>query len=138
MLDFNYEDLSEQLTLDTLYYANWFKQVCEIENRILGSISIIFCSDNYLLKINQTYLQHDYYTDIITFNYNEPPSILGDLFVSIDRVKENAQLNQVDFFHELNRVMVHGILHLCDYNDKTPEEEKKMRLKENQMLNLLK
>ena len=82
----------------------------------------MFCSDDYLLEINKKHLNHDYYTDIITFDYSEK-KISGDLLISIDRVKENAKTFSVSFIHELNRVVIHGVLHLCGYNDKTEEEK---------------
>lgn len=90
-------------------------------------INYIFCSDEYLLKINQDYLQHDYYTDIITFdNSIVAGEILSDIYISVDRVKENATNNKVDFEHEMHRVMIHGVLHLCGLKDKTPAEQKEM------------
>ena len=101
-----------------------------------GEISIIFCSDEYLLDINIRYLDHDYYTDIITFPYSASP-LTADLYISIDRVKENAdQLNQ-HFSKELCRVIIHGILHLCGYKDKTPTEKELMRSKEDHYLKVL-
>lgn len=101
----------------------------------LGNISIIFCSDAYLLQMNKEYMNHDYYTDIITFNYNEGSVISGDLFISIDRLKENAETFSTKFVKELYRVVFHGVLHLIGYNDKTSEEIKVMREKENYYLN---
>jgi rRNA maturation RNase YbeY len=108
--------------------------VCE-EEKILGDISIIFVSDEYLLEMNQSYLSHDYYTDIITFDYCEGNLISGDLFISVDRVGENADTFNVAFLSELHRVMIHGVLHLCGYKDKSIEEEKQMRILENKYLN---
>ncbi len=102
-----------------------------------GEISIIFCSDEYLKNINQKYLNHNYYTDIITFDYNDNDLVSGDLFISIDRVKENASLNNEKFIHELYRVIIHGILHLCGYNDKTISQKKIMRSKENYFISLI-
>jgi rRNA maturation RNase YbeY len=101
------------------------------EIKKIGSISIILCSDDYLLTINKQYLQHNYYTDIITFDYVEENRISGDLFISIDRVKENAEKYNVEVKQELFRVIFHGILHLVGYNDKTEEEQAVMRKKEN-------
>lgn len=106
------------------------KYLVKNENRKLGIVSLIFCSDNYLLDINKNYLNHNYYTDIITFNYVEDKVISGDLFISIDRVKENAIEFDTIFENELYRVIFHGILHLIGYNDKTKEEKGVMREKE--------
>lgn len=99
-----------------------------------GDISVIFCSDEYLLAMNKEYLQHDYYTDIITFDYVEGNVISGDLFISIDRINENALEFNTETIRELYRVVFHGTLHLVGYNDKSPEEQKIMREKENYYL----
>lgn len=104
------------------------------ENKKEGDLSFIFCSDNYLLKMNNEYLQHDYYTDIITFDYTETDIISGDIFISIDRIKENALKYNTTFENELQRVMIHGVLHLVGYNDKNEKEQKEMTEKENQYL----
>jgi len=105
------------------------------EAKILGDISIIFVSDPYLLEMNQKYLNHDYYTDIITFDYCDMNIVSGDLFISVDRVQENAETFDVDVLTELHRVMIHGVLHLCGYKDKTEEDERNMRELENKYLN---
>jgi probable rRNA maturation factor len=109
----------------------WLTEVAIAENAVLQIIYYIFCSDEYLLNINREYLQHDYYTDIITFPYSEPGILHGDLYISTERVADNARTNGVAFGEELARVMVHGLLHLAGYGDKTPEEAAKMREKEN-------
>ncbi|HCE58540.1 MAG TPA: rRNA maturation RNase YbeY [Prolixibacteraceae bacterium] len=96
-----------------------------------GSITIIFCSDNYLLEMNKKYLEHDYFTDIITFDYVENDIISGDLFISVDRVKENAEKFNTTFLNELVRVIFHGVLHLAGYKDKTTPDQQLMREKEN-------
>ncbi len=114
----------------------WLKLVAESEIRRIGDISIIFCSDNYILNVNQEYLQHDYFTDIITFDYCEGDRLSGDLFISVDTVKENALEYGTEFQEELNRVIVHGILHLIGYDDHTPEDIEVMRKKENYYLSL--
>ena len=114
----------------------WLKIVTESEIRRLGQISIIFCSDNYILDINQRFLQHDYFTDIITFDYCEGDRLSGDLFISVDSVRENAIEYGSSFNDELNRVMVHGILHLIGYDDHTDEDIRQMRSKENYYLSL--
>lgn len=114
----------------------WVKQVVESKGKTLGEVSYIFCSDEYLLQINQEHLQHDYYTDIITFDYTEGDVVSGDLFISIDRVKENARTEGVDFDTELRRVMIHGVLHLLGYKDKKKDDQEVMRDIENQSLSL--
>ncbi len=101
------------------------------EKKITGEISVILCSDEHVLEINKKYLKHNYYTDIITFNYVAENTISGDLFISIDRVKENAKEFNTNWIEELYRVVFHGILHLIGYNDKTEDEKKTMREKEN-------
>ncbi len=114
----------------------WLKMVVESEVKRLGPLSIIFCSDPYILDVNMRYLQHDYFTDIITFDYCEGDLISGDLFISIDSVRENAALYGAEFEDELDRVMVHGVLHLLGYDDHTPEEIAVMREKENYYVKL--
>ena len=100
-----------------------------------GAICIVFCDDKQLLKINQEYLQHDFYTDIITFDYSEENTISGDLTISLERVKENAIRFKTTYFVELLRVIIHGVLHLCGYKDKRSLEKILMRFKENLYLN---
>ncbi len=101
------------------------------ENKSDGELSFIFCSDNYLLEMNKNYLNHDYYTDVITFDYCENDIVSGDIFISIDRIKENAKIYKTTFQNELHRIMIHGVLHLVGYSDKTDKEQKQMREKEN-------
>lgn len=115
---------------------SWLKLVAESEVRKLGNINIIFCSDNYILDVNMKYLQHDYFTDIITFDYCEGNVLSGDLFISVDSVRENSVFFKTEFTDELNRVIVHGLLHLIGYDDHTPEDQKVMREKENYYLDL--
>lgn len=115
---------------------SWLKLVAESEIKKLGNINIIFCSDNYILDVNVKYLGHDYFTDIITFDYCEKDILSGDLFISIDTVRDNAKFYKTEFNDELNRVIVHGLLHLIGYDDHTPEEQKIMREKENYYLEL--
>jgi rRNA maturation RNase YbeY len=136
MLDIHYEDV-EDLSLTEESLSNWITEVCSKESKEFGDISLIFCSDEYLLEMNRTHLDHDYYTDIITFDYTENQLVSGDLFISIDRVRENASDFNVSFVHELHRVIIHGVLHLCGYKDKSDEEEKLMRSKENDALSLI-
>lgn len=124
-----YED-TQSLKLHRLTLNKYVKNLINSELNKLGEISVILCSDKYLLEINIEYLKHNYYTDIITFNYVEGKVISGDLFISVDRVKENSREFNTDFIKELYRVIFHGILHLIGYNDKTEEEQKLMREKE--------
>ncbi len=114
----------------------WLKLVAESEIKKLGQINIIFCSDNYILDINQKFLQHDYFTDIITFDYCEGNVLSGDLFISVDSVKENSVFYKTEFEEELNRVIVHGLLHLIGYDDHCDEDIKVMREKENYYLEI--
>ena len=114
----------------------WLKLAAESEIRRIGNISIIFCSDNYVLDINQKYLQHDYFTDIITFDYCEGDRLSGDLFISVDSVRENSVEFGTEFKDELNRVIIHGLLHLVGYDDPTEKDIKLMRSKENYYLSL--
>lgn len=114
----------------------WLKLAAESEIRRVGNISIIFCSDNYVLDINQKYLQHDYFTDIITFDYCEGDRLSGDLFISVDSVRENSVEFGTEFKDELNRVIIHGLLHLVGYDDHTEKDIKLMRSKENYYLSL--
>ena len=116
--------------------SRWLKNVAVAENRKIGDIGIIFCSDKYLLDVNIKYLGHDYYTDIITFDYCEGSTLSGDLFISIDSVRENAAFYGVDFSTELNRVIVHGLLHLIGYDDHSEDDIAVMRAKENHYLSL--
>ena len=111
--------------------TKWLKDVISTENKELGEINYIFCDDQYLLKKNQEYLQHDTFTDIITFDYTEKNRLSGDIFISIERVKENAITFAVPFEAELRRVIIHGILHLMGYKDKSEEDTETMRSKEN-------
>jgi probable rRNA maturation factor len=116
--------------------SEWLNNVCIKESKELEEVSIIFCSDDYLLDMNNEYLQHDYYTDIITFDYCVENQIVGDLFISIDRVLDNANINHVTFDNELLRVMVHGVLHLIGFKDKSDDDAILMRQKEDEYLNL--
>lgn len=114
----------------------WLEKVINNEGKKLGEINYIFCDDEYLLKVNQDFLKHDYYTDIITFDYVKGKIISADIFVSLPRILENASTLSKDFNSELLRVLVHGILHLCGYKDKNEEEINKMRQKEDFYLSI--
>ena len=112
----------------------WLKAVASEENRRLGDISVIFCSDAYLLDMNKKYLGHDYFNDIITFDYSEGEVLSGDLFISVDTVRSNASFYSAEFDDELDRVIVHGLLHLIGYDDHSEEEFAAMKEKENYYL----
>lgn len=130
---------SEDIKFDLpgkLANSRWLRFVAEAEAKRIGDVNIIFCSDPYILDVNINYLGHDYYTDIITFDYVEGVVLSGDLFISIDSVRENASFYGAEFPVELRRVMVHGILHLIGYDDHTPEEQAEMRSKEDYYLSL--
>lgn len=126
---FYHEDV-KVLKLERRKIKEWIKSVIISENKKPGAINYIFCSDEYLLNVNREYLDHDYFTDIITFDYVENNLISGDIFISVDRVRENASQYGVDFNDELKRILVHGVLHLLGYPDKKPEEKKIMTEKE--------
>lgn len=136
-VNFFTEDVSFTIKNEAIY-TKWFEDVISSRNKILGNINFIFCSDDHLLEINKEYLNHDYYTDIITFDYTDRGIVSGDLFISLDRVKDNGkELNQ-PFINELNRVMVHGVLHLLGYKDSSDELKQEMRALEDECLKKLK
>ncbi|MCD7977987.1 MAG: rRNA maturation RNase YbeY [Tannerellaceae bacterium] len=116
--------------------SNWIKQVAATYGKKTGDISYIFCSDEKILEVNRQYLQHDYYTDIITFDYSEGDKISGDLFISLDTVKTNAEKFHTNYEEELLRTIIHGILHLCGIDDKGPGEREIMEEHENKALAL--
>jgi probable rRNA maturation factor len=120
-----------------LRLKRWLKTVIHTEKKTPGTLNFIFCSDKYLLDINIQYLQHDYFTDVITFDYTEGKIISGDIFISIDRVKDNAQTEKQTFDIELSRVLVHGVLHLLGYSDKAVSAKALMRKKEDKYLSLI-
>ncbi len=115
----------------------WIKTVAASYNKRIGDIAYIFCSDERILEVNREYLQHDYFTDIITFDYCEEDIISGDIFISLDTVRTNAVEYGVDYLNELHRVIIHGILHLCGENDKTDKEQQAMTVAENKALEIL-
>ena len=118
--------------------SEWIKQVAASYGKRVGEIAYIFCNDEKILEVNREYLQHDYYTDIITFDYTEGKRISGDLFISLDTVHTNAdQFAEGDYPRELHRVIIHGILHLCGINDKGPGEREIMEAAENQALEMI-
>ncbi|WP_264511936.1 rRNA maturation RNase YbeY [Flavobacterium sp. N1719] len=132
MISFNYE--TDFLLENESEYERWIQQIIIAENKQEGEINYVFCDDEYLLDINQKYLNHDYYTDIISFDYSVANELHGDIFISIDRVLENANDFKVTFHNELLRVMAHGVLHYCGYKDKTEQESALMRTKENESI----
>ena len=119
-----------------LRYESWIKNVVASEGKKTGEISFIFCDDDYLLEINQQYLDHDTYTDIISFDNTVGNMLNGDIFISTERVVENAAEYGVTFEDELNRVIIHGVLHLCGYKDKSKEEAQTMRAKEEEKMKM--
>jgi probable rRNA maturation factor len=132
MISFNYE---LDFNLDNeIEYSEWISKVIISENKNEGEINYIFCDDEYLLEINQQYLNHDTLTDIISFDYSIGNELHGDVFISIERVRENAEEFNVSFDEELKRVLVHGILHYCGYKDKSDKDEVVMRQKEEEKI----
>lgn len=124
-------------SLDTKLMSRWLKQIAAFHRRKLGDINYIFCSDKRILEVNIEYLGHDYYTDIITFDYDEGQRVSGDLFISLETVASNAEVLGIAYEEELLRVMAHGVLHLCGFKDKTEEDAANMRLREQEALALL-
>lgn len=118
-------------------YKRWIEKVVGEHRKTVQNINIIFSSNEYLLDINRKYLNHNYYTDVITFDYNDEKIISGDIFVSIDQVRLNCRDQKVTFLNELRRVMIHGVLHLLDYDDATNESKMEMRIKEDWALKIL-
>ena len=133
MIQFFFENIDE-IPISTATIS-WLEDVIKTENKKLGEINYILCDDEYLLKVNQDFLDHDYYTDIITFDYVKGKTISGDIFVSLPRISDNAKTLVRDFNSEFHRVLAHGILHLMGYKDKTEEEITVMRQKEDFYLN---
>lgn len=134
IIDFHYETDFQLETEDQ--FKSWIIKIFEIENSFCGDINYVFCGDEYLLEINREHLKHDTYTDIITFDYTTNNQISSDIFISVDRVRENAATFANDFREELLRVMSHGILHLLGFDDKTEKDKEIMRGKESEMIKL--
>ncbi len=134
MVDFFYEGEFRLSSSDE--YSYWISRVIGSEGALLGSINFIFCDDDYLLGLNRKHLNHDEFTDIITFDYSEGRTLSGDIFISTERVKENAVIFKKGFQKELLRVMAHGVLHLLGYNDKTSKEVSMMRGKEEEKMKM--
>ena len=123
--------------IDTERLACWLEQVAKAHDRILGSLVYIFCDDEKILEVNRQFLNHDYYTDIITFDYCRGKLVRGDMYISLDTVHSNAEGLNCSYDSELKRVIVHGLLHLCGINDKAPGEREIMEAHENQALMML-
>jgi probable rRNA maturation factor len=136
MVEIHFED-TEVLDVSPEFFVSWLRSLVEHEEWELGDVNLIFCSDEYLLEMNRTHLNHDYYTDIITFDYTTENVISGDLFISVDRVRENAAENGVMFHVERNRVVCHGVLHLMGYKDKSEVDQTEMTQKEDWALRLI-
>ncbi len=136
MITFQTEDI-EMPSINEGLITEWIKQVASTYEKRCGNIAYIFCSDDKILEVNREYLNHDYYTDIITFDYCRSSVISGDLVISLDTVNSNAKMMGVTYQHELERVIIHGILHLCGINDKGPGEREIMEREENKALELL-
>lgn len=136
MIIFN-EDNAKSRLKNRRIIKNWIKEVAKSYGLVLGDLSYIFCNDDMILEVNRQYLQHDYFTDIITFDYVESNVCSGDMFISVDTVKSNAELFNSTYINELHRVVIHGVLHLCGLKDKSPKDEKKMRAAEDKALSLL-
>lgn len=134
MISFNYENDFELSNEEQL--SNWISRVIVSEEKKEGEINYIFCDDDYLLNLNEQYLNHDTLTDIISFDYSMGNEIHGDIFISTERVKDNAADFKVSFEEEIKRVMVHGVLHYCGYKDKTEEDEALMRSKEDEKIKM--
>lgn len=132
-ISFHNEDIAFVLPQKRLY-KQWIEQTVLSHGKTVGELTYVFCSDEYLLEMNKTYLQHDYYTDIITFDYSEENNISGDLFISVDRVKDNALKIGVSLQNEMQRVVIHGVLHLCGFKDKEKMDVEIMRKMEEKAL----
>ncbi|MDE7406810.1 MAG: rRNA maturation RNase YbeY [Muribaculaceae bacterium] len=124
--------------IDIQQIHDWLRNVAELHNRRLGTLTYIFCNDSKILEVNRKFLNHDYFTDIITFDYSRGKLVSGDLYISLDTVATNAVLVNATYASELHRVIVHGLLHLCGINDKGPGEREIMEQHENEALKLIK
>ena len=121
---------------DTKALSHWISEIILHENHELGDLTYVFCNDDYLHKLNVQFLNHDTLTDIISFDNSLGKQIHGEIYISVERVKENARTYQVAFLEELHRVIIHGVLHFCGYKDKTKKQQETMSRKENEALNL--
>lgn len=137
MINFTFDENVQPLKMTVSKLKKWIKAVAADYDKKVGDISYLFCNDERILEVNRQYLQHDYYTDIITFDYCEGDVISGDMFISLDTVRSNAEQYGEAFEHEFHRVVIHGILHLCGQDDKTDEAQAEMTRKENLALEKL-
>lgn len=135
MIHFHFE--TDAPAFNQTQTIRWLKKVCALHKKSLGEIHYVICSDERILEINRRFLQHDYYTDVITFDYSQGERIAGDIYLSVETIQSNAAERNLLFEQEWNRVLVHGVLHLCGYSDKSPQDEQKMRQLENEALVLL-
>lgn len=136
MIQFHSENINPP-AINQTKVSRWIKLVAAHYGKKVGNLNYIFCNDERILEVNNEFLQHDYYTDIITFDYSSEKVISGDIFISLDTVKSNADEFEVSFNDELHRVIIHGILHLCGQDDKTDESQAEMARKENKAIELL-
>ena len=127
----------EMPSFDTQRIENWIVSVARGFGKTVGAVTYIFCNDDKILEVNRKYINHDYYTDVITFDYSRPMRISGDVFISLDTVRSNAILLGKTYDNELMRVIIHGILHLCGVDDKGPGEREIMEMHENEALAIL-
>ena len=134
-VSFHSEKTSYKLAQKT-NHKKWILQCIALHHKTPGELSIIFTSNEHLLLLNRDYLNHNYFTDVITFDYSEEETVSGDIFISIDQVRENAKIFQAEVEDEIRRVMVHGVLHLIGFNDSTEEEKRVMQKMENEALHL--
>ncbi len=136
MISYHLEGV-EKPKICTRRTSKWVKDVAEKHGKIVGEIAYIFCSDEYIIDVNRKFLNHDYYTDVITFDYSEGKKISGDIFISLDTVKTNAETFNQDYYNELERIIIHGILHLCGFKDKEPNDKEEMTYQEDEAIKLL-
>lgn len=134
MISFTFLDI-KKFSLQKNCYKQYVKEIIQIEGFKVGDLNFIFCSDEYLIEVNKQYLAHDYFTDIITFDYCNGTLVSGDIFISVDRVMENSEMVKVLFLNELSRIVFHGVLHLCGYSDKSKMNKEKMTRREDFYLN---
>ena len=128
---------SQEVSLPTFEITDWIKKTAAFYGKRAGDISYVFCSDDRILEVNRQFLQHDYYTDVITFDYSEADIVSGDIFISVDTVRSNAEQFGQSYERELHRIIIHGVLHLCGQEDKTPETRRVMTEKEELALKTL-
>ena len=136
-MDIYFHKENVSLDLNLTYVEHWVKSSLFSLGNKQSDLTFIFCSDSYLKKINNDYLNHDYFTDVITFDYSKKGVIKGDIYISVERVEDNATTYDVTFNEEIFRVIIHGVLHLCGFNDKSKDDQTKMRNKEDFFIRLI-